>query len=656
MTTLLLLDHDTGLDLDRGLATEWLETNGLGDYASSTVFLCPTRRYHGLLVARFEGAEKRHVFLSRFEERARFGGLSRDFSMARYPDSRVPRGDLALRSFSLAPHPRATFEWDGIELVREIQLVRGRRVVLCRYSTNSGEPIELELRPFLPFREADALTVRNSDAQASPVGDGLAFRLYPSLPELTLSADVPLLFEPDAHWYERIFLEQELARGYPASEDHLSPGTLHLVLSDELVVAAGLDGPVADPGALWREEARRREKRWKAARGGKSKRASAAAARLAYHAEDFLYELDRRTGVVAGFPWFGEWGRDTFLSLPGLTLARGEVERCGDVLSRSLAYLKGGLLPNVFGRTVETSHYGSLDASLWFARAVEAYESAGGDAERLRDELVPALAEIAGAYWDGTELDVRADEGGLIRGGSPERNVTWMDARTPEGPVTPRHGCAVEVNALWYSLLRHLETSLRGRGDRRGSRLWRERRLRAKQSFLERFWLADENRLADLWRPDGVDRSLRPNMVIAAALLHSPLDRSQRRGVVEAADAKLLTPRGLRTLAPGSDGYRGRYEGGPTERDGAYHQGTVWPWLFGFHVEAWLRVDARRPVKDRLRATWNSIALELNRAGLGHVSEVFDGDPPHRPGGTIAQAWNTAELLRADRMLARGRA
>lgn len=654
------------------LEREWLQTNGLGDFASSTLLLTPTRRYHGLVVARPEGSEKRHVFLSRFEEEIRLEGRVFPLSIASYrshaPEGVVfaPRGDRFLVRFELAPHPRWTFEIEGGVLVREIVMAPGAPATLLRYTWEGDGEVELALRPLLPTREADSLTFRNDAANMDPVGEvgrhAISFQPYGALPPLTITFDRDFEFDAAPAWFERIDLAAERSRGYPDTEDHLSPGRLRVRFSDSCVVAAGLGGEFEASTDAFEREVQERTRRFEALQTETRRRRRAdegqirARTRLAFAAEDFFVERGGRLGIDAGFPWFGEWGRDTFLSLPGLTLALGDTERCARVLDESLAFLSNGLLPNIFAIRPEDSHYGSADASLWFARAVELYERESGDRDRVRESWLPALLEIAESYWDGTELGLRADEDGLLLAGGPDLNPTWMDAVTPEGPVTPRHGCAVELNGLWYALLHHLEELLTAGGDRAKKRLWRERRLRLKASFLERFWLEDEGRLADRWSDGELDRSIRPNMVIAAALGRSPLTRARRASVVACAKRELLTPRGLRTLSPRDPGYRGRFEGGPMERDAAYHQGTVWPFLFGFFVEATLRgVGTTRPVRDELRASWCAIVEDLDAGGLGHISEVFDGDAPHRGGGTIAQAWNTAELLRADTLLRRRR-
>ncbi|MEW6073554.1 MAG: amylo-alpha-1,6-glucosidase [Planctomycetota bacterium] len=653
------LDRDAVAAPERAAALEWIEADGLGGYAASTVLACPTRRYHGLLVARPPGNPRRHVFLSRFEETLEDAQRSFPLSMARYAGLFSPEGFRHLESFEARPHPSFRYRCGPAEVRREVMAVRGRPAVLCRYRVSGAEPgAALVLRPLLPFREADLLTEENGalDPRAAPLPAGIRCRPYESLPAIDLVLDgAPWQFLPAPVWYRGIQFPADQERGYHGREDEFSPGVLRIAVAGEadFVVAATIGAPVEDPSALWRRESEGRRRRAAAVLAARP----AADGRVALAADDFLFRApDGRLGVVAGYPWFGEWGRDTFVALPGLTLARGELAACGEVLAGTLPFLKDGLLPNVYGTSPADSHYGSVDASLWFAWAARHYQRAGAPRARVLDELRPALTEIARAYHDGTGLGIAADAGGLIAAGGPGLNGTWMDARTASGPVTPRDGCAVEINALWYSLLQHVEMLALAAGDRRSAREWQARRLRARRSFLERFWLENGSYLADRWRDGSADRAVRPNMVIAAALEQSPLTRAQRAGVVALARAELLTPRGLRTLSPRDPAYVPRYRGGPRERDEAYHQGTVWPWLLGFYVEASLRAHGTRKAhRAELSALWDALVPELDRAGLGHFSEVFDGDPPHSAGGTFAQAWNTAEYLRSRALLARGR-
>ncbi len=653
---LFTMAREDCMRLQHALRREWLLADGLGGYATSTVLMCPTRRYHGLLTAPAitgPGAAKRHLFLARYEEHAVRGETRFPLSIARYRGLWSPQGHRSLESFELVPFPSALYRIGSASIRREILVPRGRHAVLVRFGVSGAEPdVELHLRPLCAFRDADALAVENTalDPTVTDLLRGFRVRPYGALPALCFTwSGAPATFEREPVWYRGIEYEEELARGYPGHEDQWSPGTLRLALGGEgeAVVAASLGEPIDDPAELWREESRRRVVRASAARLDEPKRV------LDLTADEFLYRaLDGRPGILAGFPWFGEWGRDTYISLPGLTLARGELELAGEILTAALPFLRGGMLPNVFGRDPEGSSYASADASLWYALAVRRYDEAGASEEELVERFLPALVEIAESYRAGTGLDIACDEGGLPRLGSPDLNPTWMDAVTSTGPVTPRFGFPVETSALWCSLLAHVEDLWTRRGDAAAAKTWRAAKKLAGRTFLERFWIPEKRTLADVWNEGARDESVRPNMIVAAALEDCPLTRGQRTDVVQRVEVELLTPRGLRTLSPKDKAYIGRYGGAPDERDGAYHQGTVWPWLMGFFCEAWLRgVGTRKRDLDMLRAHLDAFAPHLAEAGLLFCSEVFDGDPPHAPGGTIAQAWSSAELLRAYALL-----
>jgi predicted glycogen debranching enzyme len=648
---LLHIDRDSCLQLERSMTREWIETDARGGYASSTILLCPTRRYHGLLVAPPPGQVKRHVFLARFEETFHGGGKSFPISMARYPGLWAPLGHQGVEHFELTPYPSWVYLFGRARLEREVMLVRGQHTVLVRYRVSGQQnPVELRLRPLLPFRDADALTFENFalEKRVERHARGIESQPYPALPKIAITLSGSVHFEADPVWYKNIEYPADIARGYDGHEEQFNPGVLHVTMESavDMVVAATIGPAVQDPLALWRQESARRKKRLAAL--GLGVRAVQDVA-----ADDFLHRDDSgRRVVIAGFPWFGEWGRDTYISLPGLLLGRGRVEECGEALESALGYLKHGLLPNIFGRTREESRYNSADAALWFARAVQLYEREAGAEGRVAERFLAGLTEIAESYIAGTDLGLRCDEEGLLHAGGPTLNATWMDAQTSAGPVTPRNGCAVELNALWYHLLAHLEELHRELGDAHEVRVWGRRKRLVGHAFLARFWLPDEHCLADTWNERRADRSLRPNMVIAAALEWSPLSRGMRTDVVKCAMGELLTPFGLRTLEPRNPAYVGRYAGNSEQRDRAYHQGTVWPWLIGFFCEAYLRAYGWKPRRiEYLRSLLDAFEEQLPRCGLNHVSEVFDGDPPHRPGGTIAQAWNTAEILRAYRLL-----
>lgn len=639
------LDREACLRIERAQHREWIEADGLGGFASSTVHLCGTRRYHGLLSGHLPDGGKRHMFLARLEEELIGGERAFPISTCRYPDTFHPEGWTSIESFELNPHPCWTYRLGLATLRREILVPRGQQAVLIRW-TLSGERtgLKLRVRPLFAVRALDALQLENVDlnTRAHRNGRGIDYQPYEGLPttHLVWSVDKPA-FSADPLWYRQIEYSQDIARGYDGHEDQFAPGRfdLDLELGQSVTLAASLGGEVEDPSALFDQEVARR----------RAFPATNLVEQLGEAGEKFLYKDSAgRPGILAGFPWFEEWGRDTFIALPGLTLSRGDLEGCRAVLAGALPFLKNGLLPNIYGRDVASSHYGSADAALWFSRAVRLYMQAGGDQGFIKGELLPALISIAEAYLRGTDLGLRVDDEGLLFAGSEELNATWMDAQYGGEPVTPRAGAPVELNALWYALLGSLEELHEGEPMREEARRWRQQADKTAESFLRRFWLPDQRHLADVWDGERADGTLRPNQILAAAMDLSPLSIGKRTDVVAAVESVLLTPRGLRTLDPRDERYVGCYQGDSKARDLAYHQGTVWPWLLGMFTEASLRVQSVDSVHVRsLAEILNDFADHITEHGLGSVAEVFDGDPPHRPAGCPAQAWSVAEVLRS---------
>lgn len=634
-------------------------TDGVGGFACGTVDGRPTRRYHGLLIAVPPGHTRRHLFLAGFDEGIRNAVGDRGALMPPIGDGTAAAATATLTDFALDPATRTEFAVCGARLARQILVPKGRPAVLCRYELLEAEaPLVLELAPRLACRDVDHLHYRNEvlDPRAEWDGSILRVRPYASLPAVVLrvATDAAVDFDTAPRWTCGIAYPVDRARGYDGREDHFVPGTLRVELAPKssILVAVSLDAPVENPRTLFDSvlDLRRKARRMRAASTADSR----VRARLDSRADDFLQVVDGRLGICAGYPWFWEWGRDTCIALAGLTLARGRVDQCARVLQGILPFVRDGLVPNIFGRDPDSSHYGSVDAALWFARAVDQWRRADGRRPALDEALDEALLAIATGYHDGVDragdlLGIRADHDGLLHCGDGSTNATWMDARLPEGPVTPRHGKPVEIQALWCSLLDMVAELPSAQAQ------WRERRDLAFASFEAAFWLppteGSPGMLADRVDPDGrADRSIRPNMVLAAALPRSPLSDAQRAAVLAVCDQHLLTPRGLRTLSPSDPAYQPRYRGDVVARDRAYHQGTVWPWLLGAWVELALRVRGRA-AEAELRSLLDGFAPELDRVGLDHVSEVFDGDAPHEPGGTIAQAWNTGELLRAYALL-----
>jgi predicted glycogen debranching enzyme len=635
---------------------EWLLSDGDGGYACGRVDDLPARRYHGLWVARLPGSSRRAMVVAGFDEQvvqaAQAEAAARvSLLHAHWRGHARPHVPPVVRRFDRRPLPHWRFRGEGFELERHVALRRrdGDRApaLLVRWRNVSTRPLRLLVRPLLGWSDADHLSRADEAFDAAVQVRGASWGLRPTayLPTLWLTADGLASYRAEPAWYVGFHYATDRDRGYDHVGDRYAPGVLELDLppGGEATLACSLAEPEPHPGDEFDRIA--------AAAAAEQRQIEAAAdaraARLAIGADDFLYRAEgRRLGVLAGFPWFGEWGRDVFVALPGLTIARGRLDLAAEVLTGALPFLRRGLLPNIYGQDAADSRYNSCDAALWFALAVARFADAGGDPLLVRERLVPAVASIADAYVAGAELGLAVERSGLLAAGREDLNATWMDAQTSRGPVTPRQGLPVEIQALWYSLLAFLAEH----GERRFDSL----RTRCGKEFVRVFWIEHGGWLADRVHDGVADPKVRPNMLVAAALPRSPLSRTQRAGVVAKARADLVTPHGLRTLAPGDPDYRGRYEGGPDQRDSAYHQGTVWPWPGGFYVEAALRAASRkaRPAEVAGLTAWlDGLLAEVDRAGIDHVSEVFDGDPPHRPGGTFAQAWNTGELLRARALL-----
>lgn len=615
---------------DLGIARhlEWLETNGRGGFAMGTAAGLNTRRYHGLLTAALRPPVDRNLFVSRVEEE--FRGVAT--GVAEYPGAVAPTGYLELESFALAPFPVWRFT-NGLE--KQFFLMPDRDVAVLRYrSATAGT---LRVRPFCAFRDYHALAHENGawNRDVRETGQGIAVQPYATLPPLEIRFAGE--FRPDGHWYLRHEYAEERARGLDHLEDLYTPGVLEIELAagewSEVIFV--LDGDPVDAAA---EAARRQadERNW-----------------LDLAADQFLVRrADGSLTVIAGYPWFTDWGRDTMISLPGLLVARGRLAEARQILEGFLAHLDRGILPNRFPDEGETPEYNTVDATLWMFEAVAAYQRAGGEREFLRDVFYPKAKEILAWHWRGTWYRIQADPADhLLAAGEPGVQLTWMDARVGDWVVTPRHGKAVEINALWYNALCLMRDWAAELGDSGTASVLAKECEITGRSFRQVFWNAERGYLNDV----AGDASLRPNQLFAVSLTHSPLEPDQQQAVVLACERELLTPVGLRTLSPRDPAYRPRYEGSPVERDGAYHQGTVWPWLFGPYATAYLKAFGRTQL-----ATDHALAIalqwgeQLQIGGLGSIGEVFDGDPPHRPGGCPAQAWSVAELIRLRQELGLG--
>ena len=657
MTGAIVVDGETCRDHARSSRLEWLETKGTGGFAMGTVAGTSTRRYHGLLVAPLRLHTDRHVLLARLEESLVDGGGEIALATNQYPGTLYPEGYRHLSGFRLDPFPIWTYRAGGVELEKRLFLVRGEQTVVVRYRASG--PAALRLRPFLAFRDYHSLARANGDfdprvREASRgAARTLTVRPYPGLPELRVHhSGGP--FRSDGAWHRDTEYLEELERGLEFREDLWRMGTIEVDVrpgEDAFLVATIGSWEALDRASLDDVEEAERGRR-------RSPHPDAFRARLDRAAEQFLVRrADGSPTVIAGYPWFTDWGRDTMIALPGLCLARGRLDEAREIVRGFLAHARGGLIPNRFPDRGEVPEYNTVDATLWLFQAVNGYLAAGGDPGFAR-EVYPKVREILRLHASGTLHGIRVDpQDGLLVAGDAGAQLTWMDAKVGDWVVTPRHGKPVEVNALWYNALRLAATWGRAAGDPAGAADLDAEAARVSRSFSERFWDPSSGRLFDVLLPDGPDRRMRPNQIFAVSLPYPLLDGERRRSVVRAVESALLTPVGLRTLAPGEPGYQPHYRGAPRDRDGAYHQGLVWPWLLGPFIRAYLAAFGRTPHNlAHCRSLLRGLERHVESEGcLGSISEILEPEPPYRPVGAPAQAWSVAEILATSLALDGGR-
>ncbi|MET0551887.1 MAG: amylo-alpha-1,6-glucosidase [Vicinamibacteria bacterium] len=629
---------------------EFLEADGLGGFASGTVAGERTRRYHALLLAATTPPTGRYVLVNGLDAWLTTASGRHALTRQRYvSDDGVATG----AAFTAEPWPTWTFALpDGTEVRHELLVAPGAPRVLLRWSVSGAGPAALEVRPFLSGRDYHALHHENDAFRfdADVDGDRVRFQPYAEVPATVARSNGAYVHEP--YWYRSFLYAEERARGLDHVEDLGSPGVFRFDLTaGAAVLVLAADGAGLPPGvdaaglydAVAQEETVRR----------------GAFASPLHRAAD-AYVVRRGTAgrtIVAGYPWFTDWGRDTFVALRGLCLAAGRLDDARAILLEWSGAVRDGLLPNRFPDRGDVPEYNAVDASLWFVVAVHEYLEAAArrplpEAALDRERLVDAVEAILDGYARGTRHGIRADADGLLAAGEPGLALTWMDARVDGRSITPRIGKPVEVQALWLNALRIASA---------WSPRWVRPLARGQEAFAARFWNDAAGCLYDVVDVDGeegaVDAAFRPNQVFAVGGLPFPLLAGERaRAVVDAVERRLLTPAGLRTLAADAPGYVARYEGGVALRDGAYHQGTVWPWLLGPFVEAWVRVrggtaGAKAAARRRFL---EPLLRHLADAGVGHLSEIADAEPPHTPRGCPFQAWSVGEALRLDRVVLRG--
>jgi predicted glycogen debranching enzyme len=620
---------------------EWLEADGLGGFASGTVDGIRTRRYQAVLLTATSPPTGRVVLVNGFEAWLETPAASVALTSQRYaPDVVHPDGASRIETFTPDPWP----SWllglpDGNRIEHQVLVPRGQAATVLTWRLRAGPGGTLAVRPLVSGRDYHALHHENPAFRfdADVAGRRVVWRPYPGLPAIVARSNGSYAHQPD--WYRNFLYTAEQARGLDCVEDLASPGIFRWDLTRGeavLILAAEGHEPADDAEAIRVAEGERRRR---------------FASRLHRAADAYVVRRGSGKTVIAGYPWFTDWGRDTLIALRGLCLATGRFDDARAILLEWSGAVSEGMLPNCFPDHGEAPEFNAVDAALWFVVAVHEFlETVPDVASRDRDALEVAIDAIVSGYARGTRYGIRADDDGLLAAGQPGLQLTWMDARVGDRVVTPRIGKPVEVQALWLNAL-HIAA---GRSDR-----WSALAARGRESFAARFWNEAAGALYDVvdvdHRAGTVDATIRPNQIFAVGGLPFPiLEGPRARRVVDTVESRLLTPLGLRTLAPGEPGYTPHYRGGVAERDGAYHQGTAWPWLMGAFVEAWVRVrggtaNVRREARARFLDT---LCGHLDDAGLGHLPEIADGDAPHTPRGCPFQAWSVGEALRLTRLLA----
>jgi predicted glycogen debranching enzyme len=600
------------------------------------------------------------VLLAKLEETLVIGGTRFELSANRYPGVVHPQGYRYLQEFRLDPFPVFVYALEGIRIEKSVFMIHGENTSVIEYELASAKnrQVELELRPLIAFRDYHSTTHENAALNRRvEVEQGMAtIEPYSGLPSLHFTHNAEEI-DAAGDWYRRFEYEAERERGLDFVEDLFNPFTLKFDLSKRrraALVASTERGRSADRVEGYRQtEIARRSKfthsmlATSADATGSSAFAEVVRTLVAAADQYFVARGDQKT-VIAGYHWFADWGRDTTIALPGLALVTGRPEVAKQILTALARHADRGMLPNRFPDQGEAPEYGSVDATLWFFDAVRALLDYTLDETFVRKNLYDVLADLIQWHIRGTRHGIVVDTDGLLRAGEPGVQLTWMDAKVGDWVVTPRHGKPVEIQALWYNALRIMEDLSARFGDVGIEKVCRELAVLARGSFNQQFWNAGDGCLFDVVDGDRRDASIRPNQILAVSLCHGMLEADRAKQVVDTVERELLTPVGLRSLAASDPRYCPRYEGDPWRRDAAYHQGTVWPWLLGPFITAYLKVNRRSTVARRRAEGWlAAFGPHLAEAGLGHVSEIFDAEPPHHPRGCIAQAWSVAEILRA---------
>ena len=631
-------DKSQLVNLEYSLRKEFLRSNETGGYSCSTIINCNTRKYHGLLVSPQPAIDNdNHVLLSSIDESIVQHGVDFNLGIHKYQgDIYNPKGHKYLIDFSTEPIPTQTYRVGGVMLSKEIMMCTKGNLLIVKYTLlDAHSPTKLLLRPFLAFRNVHKLSKSNIwvDSKYETIPNGISMRMYSGYTPIFMQFSKELQYTHVPDWYYNIEYLKERERGYECHEDLFVPGFFEIDIEkgESVYFSASTEKQVPENlEELYNEELKTRIPRNNFENC------------LENSARQFFVRNGNKVEVIAGFPWFGRWGRDTFIALPGLSLALGDHKTCKDVIDTMLSELHGPLFPNI--GSGDNSAYNSVDAPLWFFWSLQQYAKYTKSLASTWSEYGEKMKLILDGFRKGTLYNIHMQENGLIWAGETGKALTWMDAVVDGKAVTPRIGMPVEINALWYNAVMFSLEVAKIAEDKAFIDSWQPIADGIPKAFLETFWDEERGYLADYFGTKA-HWQVRPNMIFAASLPYMPVGEDIRIKIVDKIRKQLLTPRGLRTLSPEDIEYKGFYYGDQATRDKAYHQGTVWPWLIGHYTEAYLKIHGKGGL-SHIEKLYRGFEEEMFEHGIGTISEVFDGDPPYRAAGAISQAWSVAEVIR----------
>jgi predicted glycogen debranching enzyme len=641
----LTFNSEQLINLEFSLNREFLRTNGNGAYCSSSIIGCNTRKYHGLLVCPIEKFDnERFVLLSCLDETVIQHENEFNLGIHKFDgEIYAPKGHKYATEFECDLVPTTIYRVGGVILKKEILLVTGQNQVLIRYTLlEAHSDTKIRIRPFLAYRNMHELTHANMyvDTHISKNENGIESKMYPDFPAIHLQFSKAIEFIQVPDWYYNIEYSKEEGRGYDFKEDLFVPGYFELNISkgESVVFSASLNNE--NPKLFLTQFE---------GQLNKTEPSNSFFNCLKSAAKQFIIRQNGKTEIIAGYPWFGSWGRDTFIALPGLTLAFNDSQSFLEVIDTQLSKLKNGLFPNMGSDS--NPAFNSVDAPLWFFWAMQQYvKICKPDPKEFWDKYGIPLNAILNGFKQGLPYNIKMHNNGLIYAGAEGKALTWMDAVVHGVAITPRIGYDVEINALWYNALMFCLDLAEKSQDKKFIKEWKDIPELIRLSYISMFWNETKGYLADYCDLDKKDFSIRPNMVIATSLDYCLLTPEMCKSILNIVTNDLLTPKGLRTLSPQDLKYKGVYDGSQEARDSAYHQGTVWPWLIEHYCTGYLKLY-KHNAKSHLTKIIEAFEEDMWMHGIGTISEIYGGNPPHFPRGTISQAWSVAAILQVFKLL-----